>query len=69
MISDLRVLCAAPLAHRPAGHRRLSRPAGYAFGFGLGVNVGWKHTNVARIESETVGFLLTYAVKLGRWPG
>lgn len=42
--------------------------AGYAFDFGPGVNVGWKHTNAARIESETVGFLLSYEVSLGRWP-
>ena len=42
--------------------------AGYAFDFGLGVNLGWKHTNAARIESETVGFLLTYEISLGPWP-
>lgn len=42
--------------------------AGYGFDFGLGVNVGWKHTNAARIESETLGFLITYAVSLGPWP-
>ena len=38
------------------------------FDFGLGVNLGWKHTNAARIESETVGFLITYAVSFGPWP-
>ena len=42
--------------------------AGYGFDFGLGVNLGWKHTNAARIESETVGFLITYAVSFGPWP-
>ena len=29
--------------------------AGYGFDFGLGVNVGWKHTNAARIESGDLG--------------
>lgn len=36
---------------------------GYTFDFGLGASVGWKTTNVAFVQSETVGGLLTYTLE------
>jgi hypothetical protein len=33
--------------------------AGYEFENGIGVNLGWKHTEEAGVESDTVGILLT----------
>lgn len=36
--------------------------AGYAFDFGLGVDVGWRYAEESDIESQTVGFLLTYCL-------
>lgn len=34
--------------------------AGYEFEFGLGINLGWKTTEEANIDSETFGVLLNY---------
>ncbi len=36
--------------------------AGYAFEFGLGIDIGWKTTEEANIDSETLGVLLTYGL-------
>lgn len=37
--------------------------AGYAFDFGLSVDVGWKIAEEAGIETETVGALATYTIE------
>jgi len=34
--------------------------AGYAFAFGLGVDVGWKRLREADVETDTLGLLLSY---------
>lgn len=36
--------------------------AGYAFDFGLGVDVGWRYTDESDVASHTLGMLLTYCL-------
>lgn len=36
--------------------------AGYAFDFGLGVDVGWRYAEESDVESQTLGLLLTYCL-------
>ena len=37
--------------------------AGYRFDFGLSVDVGWKITDEANVEKQTVGMLASYLFK------
>lgn len=41
---------------------------GYAFDNGVGVALGWKRSTEARVESKTVGLLLSYPLGFGPWP-
>lgn len=43
--------------------RLMQISAGYAFDFGLTVDVGWKITNEEGIESQTLGALLAYTLE------
>jgi len=46
-----------------ARDQRLQVSAGYAFGFGLGIELGWRFAREAGGESQGIGAMLTYEVE------
>jgi hypothetical protein len=42
---------------------QLQVSAGYAFDFGLGIDLGWKTARNAGVDTDTFGTLLTYTIE------